>query len=389
MNETFVNHCENRHDAARQWKQETGGKVYGYFCCLSPEEILFAADILPVRITGTGEPLQKADLHIPPNSCPFAKSCLDAGMLGHYDYLDGVVIPNSCDIIFSMEYFWKTLVKRPNPPSMINGVDLKPYVHYINYPVVVNGRGAVPFYMDVLANFRQELERSNNLTITDDDLAAAIKAYNDSKTQMRRMYEMRKSEPPLVSGHEAWQAAYASILMPRDKHAALLKETLDEIERTGRTAESGVRIYLSGSVMDRVNSDLIKVIEECGGQVVTDDLCVGTRTFWQELDTGLQPMEAIARRSLGTACPRSSAKSGAPELRWDHIASTLEGFDVDGAIFFVMKCCDARLGEFPNLRDKLKNDMNIPSLFLEGDYTAEGVQQMRGRIEAFIEMIGG
>ena len=80
---------------------------------------------------------------------------------------------------------------------------------------------------------------------------------------------------------------------------------------------------------------------------------------------------------------------GIPENRWAHIVNTVKGFDVEGAIFYVLKCCDARLGEYPHLRDKLKEEMGIPSLFLEGDYTAEGVEQMRGRIEAFIEMIGG
>ena len=389
MNEIFAQYCNNRHEMAKKYKEETGKKVYGYFCCLSPEEILFAGDILPVRITGTGEPLQKADLHIPPNACPFARSCLDAGMQGHYDYLDGVVIPNSCDIIFTMEYFWKTLVKRPKPASMVGGVDLKPYVHYINYPEKINSRNVLPFYMEVLANFKQELERANGRIITDEDLSKAITAYNDSKIQMKRMYEMRQSDPPAISGYDAWQATYASILMPRDQHAAVLKESLDEIEKSGKKAEEGVRIYLSGSAMDRVNADIIKVIEESGGQVVTDDLCVGTRSFWYPLSTKLPPMEAIARRSLGTACPRSTVKEGIPENRWAHIVNTVNGFDVEGAIFYVLKCCDARLGEYPHLRDKLKEEMGIPSLFLEGDYTAEGVEQMRGRIEAFIEMIGG
>ncbi len=389
MNEIFAQYCNNRHDMARKWKQETGKKVYGYFCCMSPEEILFAADILPVRITGTGEPLQKADLHVPPNSCPFARSCLDAGMQGHYDYLDGVVVPNSCDIIFSMEYLWKTLVKRPNPPSMVGGIDLKPYVHYINYPEKINSRGVLPFYKEVLSIFKQELERGNNRLITDEDMSRAITAYNDDKFQLKRLYEMRKTDPPAVSGFEAWQAVYASILMPKDQHAALLKESLDEIEKTGRKAEEGVRIYLSGSAMDRVNADIIKVIEECGGQVVTDDLCVGTRSFWYPISTELPPLEAIARRSLGTACPRSTVKERIPENRWAHIVNTIKGYDVEGAIFYVLKCCDARLGEYPHLRDKIKEEMGLPSLFLEGDYTAEGVEQMRGRVEAFIEMIGG
>jgi benzoyl-CoA reductase subunit C len=389
MNRIFLHYTENRHEAVREWKQKTGKKVFGYFCCMTPEELLFAADLLPVRIAGTGEPLQQADLHVPPNSCPFARSCLDAGMRGQYDYLDGVVVPNSCDIIFSMEYFWKTLVPRPTKPALIAGVDIKPYVHYINYPEKVVGREVLPYYLEVLKGFKQGLERVIGRVITDQDLSRSIAVYNQDKAQMRRMAEMRKADPPAISGYEAWQITYAGVLMPKDEHAVLLKETLDEIETSPRTVSEGVRIYLSGSAMDGVNARIIQVIEEAGGMVVSDDLCVGTRSFWYPLDPDLPPLEAIARRSLGTACPRSTVTASIPENRWAHIVNTTKGFNLEGAIFYVLKCCDARLAEYPHLRDKLREELNIPVLFLEGDYTTSGVEQMRGRVEAFIEMIAG
>ncbi|MBT7696009.1 MAG: hypothetical protein HN737_01205, partial [Desulfobacterales bacterium] len=149
MTEILERYKKDHHNIVKEWKAKTGKKVFGYFCCITPEEILYAADVLPVRITGTGEPLQHADQHIPPNACPYAKSCLDAGMRGMYDYLDGVVIPNSCDIIFFMESFWKDNVPRPNKPSIISGVDLNPYVHYVNYPEKVTGREVVPYYLEV------------------------------------------------------------------------------------------------------------------------------------------------------------------------------------------------------------------------------------------------
>ncbi len=389
MNETLKRFVDNRHDEAKKWKQETGKKVFGYFCCMTPDEILYAADVLPVRITGTGEPLEQADSHIAPNACPFARSCLDAGMRGLYDYLDGVVVPNSCDIIFSMEYFWKTLVPRPTKPALIAGVDIKPYVYYINYPEKIIGREVLPYYTEVLKNFKQELERALDRTITDDDLSRAITVYNEDKAQIKRLYDMRKPDPPAVSGYDAWQALYASILMRKDEHAALLKDYLDGVQSAGTTASEGVRIYLSGSAMDLVNAHIYKVIEESGGQVVSDDLCVGTRSFWYPLNTELPPLEAIARRSLGTACPRSTVTTPIPENRWAHMINTTKDFDVEGAIFYVLKCCDGRNSEIPHLRDRFKEVLGIPVLVLEGDYTREGVEQLRGRVEAFIEMIEG
>ena len=389
MNDTFARYAVDRHEAIKNWKKETGKKVYGYFCCVTPEEILYAADVLPVRITGTGEPLQFADEFIPPNTCPFARSCLDAGIRGQYDYLDAVVTPNTCDLIANMNYFWKTHVPAPRKPALIAGVDLWPYLHYIAYPEKVTGRGVMPFYLEVLAQFKQELERAFKKQITDSDFARAVADYNADKAQLKRMYEMRKSNPPALSGYEAWQITFAGTQMWKADHAALLKNYLDDVEKSNKKAKEGVRIYLSGSAMDQAGSALYKIIEESGGQVVSDDLCVGTRSFWYPLNTALPPFEAIARRSLSTACPRSTISAPIPENRWAHIQATAKDFNTKGAIFYALKCCDARLSEYPHLKDKIKNELGIPVLFLEGDYTAEGLEQMRSRIEAFIEMIEG
>jgi benzoyl-CoA reductase subunit C len=389
MLDAFTKVCEDRHGAARSWKQETGNKVFGYFTAVSPEEILYAADVLPIRITGTGEPLEIADQHLAANSCPFARSALDAGLRGHYDYLDGVVIPNTCDVIFYMYDLWSKLVPRPNKPSYIMGEDLNPYVFYINYPEKVTGRAVVRFYTEVLRIFRQKLERSLKREITDDDLRRSIDAYASHHEQMRRMYELRRKNPPGLSGTEAWQIAFSSLFMPKDRHTELLTAYLDEVEANGRSGTDGVRIYLSGSAMDAVNSHIIRVIEESGGVVVSDDLCVGTRSFWGGLDPAIDPLEAIARRSLSVAAPSVTEDRDIPELRWGHIADTTEDFDIQGAVFLIMKCCDARNSEFPHLRDKLQQERGVPSLFLEGDYTVEGIEQLRPRVEAFIEMIEG
>ncbi len=40
---------ELQHEYAKDWKQRTGGKVVGGMCTYMPEELLYAADILPVR----------------------------------------------------------------------------------------------------------------------------------------------------------------------------------------------------------------------------------------------------------------------------------------------------------------------------------------------------
>lgn len=387
MNQTFESYARDHHGAVRRWKEKTGRKVFGCFCCVAPEEIIFAANALPVRIVGTSDQLERAQLHVPSNSCPFVRSCLDAGMRGLYDYLDGVVIPTTCDVVSVMDYFWDRYVIHPQPANPIRGRDTRPFVHHINYPEKTTGPAALRFYQSVISEFKQNLERTLHCYITDDDLSRAVSVYNDQKQQMKRMYDLRKQHPPAVSGYEAWQVSFAASLMPKDQHAALLREYLDGIEKEKTSAPDGVRVYLVTGPLDSVEAEVIRIIEESGGQVVSDDSCDGTRSFWHPLDTDCPALEAICRRSLAVSCPRSTSDARIPERRWEQMSESAKGYDIAGVIFLTQKYCDARSAENPHLIEKVRQEWNVPVLPLEGDHTPAGVEQMRERIEAFIEMI--
>jgi benzoyl-CoA reductase/2-hydroxyglutaryl-CoA dehydratase subunit BcrC/BadD/HgdB len=67
MFEKFQEVYEKRHDYAREWKKRTGGKFMGCFCSYCPEEIIYAADILPVRMLGSHEPQSYTEPYINEN----------------------------------------------------------------------------------------------------------------------------------------------------------------------------------------------------------------------------------------------------------------------------------------------------------------------------------
>jgi len=52
----FKKMLTDRHEYAVKWKEKTGGKVLGYFEPYFPEEIAYAAGILPVRVMAEHEP---------------------------------------------------------------------------------------------------------------------------------------------------------------------------------------------------------------------------------------------------------------------------------------------------------------------------------------------
>ena len=90
----------NRHELARGWKKE-GKKVLGYVYSHVPQELIYAAGIIPVQLV-EGEDERAEELgeqYFPDFYCDYVSCCLGQGLSGEYDYLDGVVFPDACETI--------------------------------------------------------------------------------------------------------------------------------------------------------------------------------------------------------------------------------------------------------------------------------------------------
>jgi len=103
-----------------KWQAE-GNKVLGHYCTYIPEELLFAAKLLPYRIRSTGhEDTDLGDTYMVRFTCSFVRATLDMALRGMYDFLDGLVICNSCDHsrrmfeLFDMKVFNREDFKKNN-----------------------------------------------------------------------------------------------------------------------------------------------------------------------------------------------------------------------------------------------------------------------------------
>lgn len=140
-------------------------------------------------------------------------------------------------------------------------------------------------------------------------------------------------------------------------------------------------MLISGSLME--NPLIVELIEQCGARVVGDDLCTGTRQFWELVEPDSDPLTALSRYYLGrTPCPRMKDA----QRRFDHVFRLIDEFRADGVIFYTLKFCDPFLYDIPVLKSQL-GARGIPSLLLESDYTPGTLGRVKTRIQAFIEML--
>lgn len=359
----------SRHEVAEKWKSENKRPIVGWSCTYTPEEIIYAANILPVRVLGSTKSTKLADAYLPTNMCSFVRSCFDSALRSDYEYLDGYVTSNSCDNRGKIYDFWKCHTKFS-------------YMHFINTPHTNIGN-AHAFFYEELVRFKKSLEKAFETSILDKSLKDTIKIYNDNRTLLRKIYDLRVESPPLISGVEALEIVLSSMVIPKKRHNELLEKLLSEVESHAASRCGGVRLLVSGSVMD--TSELLEIIESVGGVVVADDLCTGSRYFWNLTNLNGDPLRAITERYLNKIpCPFMYHH----KERFRHVKDMVKKYDVEGVIIFVTKFCDVHLFDTPLLMNELE-ELGLPVLRLEWDHSMSGIAQLKTRIEAFIEMLTG
>lgn len=366
MAPSFDRYRDTRHEEARAWKERTGGKVVGLFCCDVPEEIIHAAGMLPVRVLGEHGETPEADVHFPVNVCPYPKACFDQALRGNYDYLDGMVVPNVCDIIRAMFGFWQANFSLP-------------FLYFLEVPQKISPEG-VEFFTVELVRFRQALEDFAGERITDDAVRDSIRLYNADRKLLREMSARRVTDG--LQASYVQDAVLASMVLPKEQHLDLMKEAL--AGSPPDPAADGLPLFLSASMLDE--SDFVRLIEECGGRVVGDDMPVGTRYFQAVVDEDdPDPLRALARRYLEEIpCPRKML----PDVHLARVLDMVEGSGAQGVVIHNLRACDCHLYEYPYFKKELEA-RGLPVLFFRGEETETEQEQQRSDIEAFVEMIAG
>ena len=364
---------------AKELKKE-GKKMIGYVCSFVPLEIITAAGCIPFRVRGNiHEPITKGDTLLETIVCPYYRSCFDLSAKQKYDFLSGMVIPHGCDSMVRSYSAWSYSLPYP-------------YFHFVNIPSVCV-ESSFEFFGAELNAFRKSLEKFVGKSITDDDLARAIRVHNENRGKVRALYEFRKADPPLISGTELTMMLTVGSSLPIWEANTLFDQVLAEIHRREKSQlKKGPRLLMDGACID--NIELIKLVEELGGNVVADTICNGARDYFPRTDEGGNPIDALAHRYLDKInCPKTYRENKAGTFegdmasRFGDIGTYAKEFKANGAILYVYKYCDPFGFEVP-ARKAYYQSINIPLLHLEDIYSAGTMGQLRTRIQAFLEMIG-
>ncbi|HOG07233.1 MAG: 2-hydroxyacyl-CoA dehydratase family protein [Syntrophales bacterium] len=367
---------------ARELK-EGGARLMGYLCLYPPVELMTALGFVPFRVFGDRrQPVTEGNRVLMPAVCPFLRSLIDLGMKGQYAFLDGLVGAHICDVGSMSVHLWRDYVTAPA------------FVHFLDVPHTVHAP-ALDFFRTQIEILLKDLEGLSGRRLDGTALRAAITAHNRQRALLRDLYDLRRTVPPRLTGVEAQRAALAVTGLPVEEGNDLLAAVIAEVRQRPLPAPSGApRLLVWGSVID--DTSLFELVAAAGAEVVTDDICVGTRAFSTDVETEGDPLTALARHYLADIrCPRTYRQAddagGRPyredlEARFGYLAPLIRDWRVDGVILQSVMYCDTHGYEIPAVRDYL-NGLGVRNFYLEHDYSDGSRQQVRTRVEAFVEML--
>jgi benzoyl-CoA reductase/2-hydroxyglutaryl-CoA dehydratase subunit BcrC/BadD/HgdB len=301
-------------------------------------------------------------------------------MKGGHDFLDGWVALDSCDSMFNV---FKTLDYNTEFP----------FTYFLDVPVIWDP-GSVKFFKEELAFLRKAIEDFTQSKISDDSLRDAIKLHNHNRQLLRQLYQLRKPDPPLLSGSEVSKIILGVMSLPVEEANELLEGAIAEAKERGGLERDGVRLLLHGPEID--DPMLYELIEDVGANVVADDTCLGSRSFWYDVEETPDPLDGLTDRYLSKMyCPKTirgqgeggwSTREADLEERFGHIRDFARDYDAKGAILYIMRFCDDHQYDVPDLRDYLERE-GFPVLHIESDYTLAALGALRTRLQAFVETL--
>jgi len=333
----------------------------------TPEEIILAADMVPFRLFG--DPtlgIDKANEHIPPNHCVWAKNILDQALNGMDSDIIGLICTHGCDCSNREFDIWLECVNLP-------------FLFFLNAPLKRN-ETALRFFIDDMKELISQLEEHFQLNITSEKISEAIKKMNHIRELLREISDYRKKL--VLKGSEFHTLVKNVQQMDKNKALEMLELKLEELKaQKPQSNKTLKKILLTGSVID--DTEFIRFLESLGFHVIIDDLCIGTKYFWNNVNETEEPLKALAEYHINK--PIYSTKFPSYK-RFETLKDLAKKFDIDGVINIAQKFCEPILYDHPYFNKKFK-ELKIPYLFVEIEYNRESYKQLTTRFEAFKEII--
>ncbi len=364
----FAEICESPKTQLRQ-ALEQGKRVVGvmpYFC---PEELIYAAGMLPMGLWGSRRQASESKRYFPAFICSILHTVLEMGLRGELDELSAIMVPISCDSLKGMGANWQYGVKT---------------VPVINVAYAQNRRtdAGVSFTVTQLRKIRTQLEDIAGRAVTDADIAAAVAVYNENRAALLSFTEIAAQHPELVSPVQRSAVIKSGYFMDRAEHTAMVRQLNDALAAAPEREWSGTRVVTTGIIADF--PELLSIFADNGIAIAADQVAHESVNLRCPTPVTADPLEGMARRY--GEIEGCSVLYDPGKQRGHQLVELAKSTGADGIIWVMTKFCDPEEYDYVPVK-RMADKAGIPLLAVEVDQQMVNFGQARSAIEAFSEIL--
>ena len=358
------------------------GKIaLGYNCYYIPEVLLNLPGCFSSRLRAPRcESTDVATYYMTSRVCPYVRSILERAIEGGYNYLNALFGAECCASMERMEEHFFLINPVKNDRFFVTQID----------PPLKGDKTSYDYYKGQLKlKVVDQLAERYGVDTSDAAMRATIEKFNELCDVITEIGNFRKLPNPPITGYEFHVIQLVSQVCPHDLILPYLKETLAEIKKRKPEPEFPfrARIVVAGSEID--DPEFTKLLEGCGAMVVADRYCYGSLPGREQIEIpdGETPLRAVARHYLRTSqCPRFMERARSDGRR-TYIRDLCREYSADGVLYEQMKFCEFWSYERVLGVHILQEELGIPTVGIEKEYTLAGAGQLRTRIQAFVESL--
>lgn len=351
-----------------------GRKVVGIMCEYTPRELIMAAGAIPVCLCGgAASMIPPAEEYLPANLCPLIKSTFGFGVEKANPFLemaDMLVAETTCD---GKKKMYELLAEhRP--------------MYVLELPQKPNDPDALAHWTRELQKLKKHLEQSFGVRITAAGLRKAVAVMNRERALRRELAALMKADAPPLTGRELLDLKSLISGIPKDmqQYEEALRLLPGRVLKP--SAESRVRVLLTGVPMPHGAERVIDIIEDNGGLIVCQENCTGVKPLLEDVDTDdPDPIRAIARKYFHLPC---SVMTG-NERRLESLRALAAQYRPQCVIEVIWQACLTYDVESALVKRLAETTLGVPYLRIETDYSPSDSARIALRVEALYETIRG
>lgn len=346
-----------------------GKQVIGCFPLYVPEQLVYAAGMIPFGMWGATHEINQAKRYFPAYVCGLIQTNFELGINGKYKGMSGVVIPLLCDTLKCATQNWKYAV--PDIP-----------VIPITYPQNRKSLASSSFLREQYLLVKTKLEEISGNVISEKDIYDAIEIYNTHNCVMRDFVKLAAQFPEEITPKMRSVVIKSGFFMDKAEHTRLVREFVGDLSKKKSERFRGIKVVTTGIIAD--NSDLLDIMKKNKIAIVADAVDHESGQFRVNAVYEGNGIDALVKQYLGLF--GHSTIIGGDVSREEYLVRLVRESKADGVIVFLTKFCDPEEYDYPQIKRRLEAE-GIPLLSIEVDSQIKNYSQAATALMTFQEMI--